>query len=588
VRRMPQQRRTAMAICATLIATASFAIVGPSTVFGAAPSTAPCTQNTNPIANAGTNPMPTKWTNQSSPPTTIKVKRTSGPDSGKVQTVPFWNYVGTVFRTEFSGGGFAASALRAGAVSVKQYAWYYAINWRGGKVAVYGPDPDGPDGPEVKPLLGYDCYDVVDSTGDQLYKPEKPLNGGWALNNYPLPTNLDAMAATWQISLRKDFLAKKGKPNKLFVSGYRTGSAVPCGYEDGAFRLYQKSVKDCGVKGLTTEEIWRQYYGSNLYVVDVRDHDMLAANYDGDYRGDVGVVNSGNWKLFSASPSGFSNGPNGGVSGNVIDAAAGDVTGIEVPPPDPLTGTPTNPYRKPKPASNVADLVTLVGGATPRVIVYKSNGSTLASGADFEAPNAQRLLVADFDGDMNADIGVARSSAGGSDWSVRVYRSLGNGNVSSNPIDWWFGPLDLSTSTVMAGDVNTDGKADLVITDGNTYSVAKSPPSCLDLSTTGTCKSLPSFKLGDATEWLSGPGWDAVGDGQNARLVMGDWNRDGRDDVMALVKDGSGVKVVVLKAGRMGQLLSSRCDRSPSTATSMGLRTWHCSSRPRRASTTSG
>ena len=90
----------------------------------------------------------------------------------------------------------------------------------------------------------------------------------------------------------------------------------------------------------------------------------------------------------------------------------------------------------------------------------------------------------------------------------------------------------------------------MIITDGNNFSVAKSPPSCLDLSTVGTCKSLPAFKLGDAQTWLSGQGWDAVegGDGVNARLTLGDWNRDGRDDVMALVKDGSGVKVVVLKS----------------------------------------
>ena len=373
---MPQQRRTAVVLVATLIATATFAVAGTGTVFAAAPSTAPCTTNSLPINNPGSNPLPTKWTDQARPPTTIKVRRSSGPDIGKVQTVPFWNYVSTAFRTEFSGGGFAATALRAGAVSVKQYAWYYAMLWRGGKVAVYGLDPDG-DGPEVKPLLGYDCYDVQDSTADQLYKPEKFVNGVWVVNNYPYPTNLDAMAATWHISLRKDFTGKKGQPNKIFVSGYRTGYAKPCGYEDGAFRLYQKSVKDCGVKNMTTEEIWRIYYSSNLYPVDVRDHDMFVSDWDGDYRGDVGFVNGNNWNTMSAGPSGFSNGPNGNVSGTVIDAAAGDVTGIEMPPASPLTGTPTNPYRKPKNSSNVADLVTLVSGSPPRVAVYKSDGSTL-------------------------------------------------------------------------------------------------------------------------------------------------------------------------------------------------------------------
>ena len=548
-----------MAICATLIATASFAIVGPSAVFAAQPSTAPCTTLSNPIKDAGNSAMPTKWTNQSTPPSTIKVKRAVGPDAGKVQTVPFWQYASTVFRTEFSGGGFATSTLRAGAVSVKQYAWYYAMLWRGGKVAVYGPDPDA-EGPLTPPLLGYDCYDVVDSTGDQLYRPEELKNGVWVLKNWPLPPNLDALAATWHISLRKDFLGKKGKPNKIFVSGYRTGTSKPCGYEDGTFRLYQKSVKDCGVKGMTTEETMRQYYGSNLYVVDVRDHDMLVDGWDGDYRGDVGFVNNGSWNLVSAGSPGFAGTKSGSLnSGTVLDAAAGDVTGFHVPVADmdPITGKPTNPYRKPYQSSNVADLVTLVQGSPNKVVVYKSTGDTLNYLTEFDAPGAQRLLVADFDGDMTADIGVVRSSAGGGDpWTLQVRRSTNNSNFT-DWINWWNGALDLSETTVMAGDVNTDGKADLVMTDGDTYSVAKSPQSCLSLSTVGPCQSLPTFKLGDAESWLTGQGWDAAGSEQNARLVMGDWNRDGRDDVMALVKDGGGIKVVVLKAMPGGSFSSA-------------------------------
>ncbi len=141
------------------------------------------------------------------------------------------------------------------------------------------------------------------------------------------------MAATWHVSLRKDFPNKKGNPNKIFVSGYRSGTKVPCGYEDGAFRLYQKSVKDCGIKGMTTEEIWRIYYGSNLYIVDARDHDMLVNDWDGDYRGDVGVINNNNWNLFAGrSIRASATDQNGSLgAGTVIDAAVGDVTGVEIP-----------------------------------------------------------------------------------------------------------------------------------------------------------------------------------------------------------------------------------------------------------------
>jgi hypothetical protein len=204
----------------------------------------------------------------------------------------------------------------------------------------------------------------------------------------------------------------------------------------------------------------------------------------------------------------------------------------------------------------VADLVTLVAGSPPKVVVYKSTGSTLNVLTEFEAPGAQRLLVADFTGDMNADIGVVRTASGG-DWSLKVHRNVGSG-VSSTGEEWWNGPINLATGNVYAGDVNTDGKADLVLSDGNEFRVATSPPSCLDLSTLGVCQSLPSFKLGEAQTWLNGQGWDANPDGGvNARMVMGDWNRDGRDDVMALVKDGSGVKVVVLKATSGGAFVST-------------------------------
>jgi len=84
---------------------------------------------------------------------------------------------------------------------------------------------------------------------------------------------------------------------------------------------------------------------------------------------------------------------------------------------------------------------------------------------------------------------------------------------------------------------------------------------------------VPAFKLAAAESWLTGQGWDAVdaSDGINTRMVMGDWNRDGRDDVMALVKDGSGVKVVVLKAGA-GSFQSAGQTWANSTATFDSLR----------------
>lgn len=535
---VPQHRHIASALVAALVLGALSA----GLAVGARPSVPAIGISADPTGVCPENRMPTRWKDEFHPPSTIRVRRTSGPAGIKdtVQTVDFWKYVGTVLRTEFSGGGFNDATMRAGALAVKQYAWYYTIIWRGGKITL----ADG----------SVDCYDVIDTTADQLYKPEKQdANGNWVPRNEPSQTNLDAMAATWHIGLRKDFLKKKRKPNKLFLTGYRSGSNLPCGYEDGWFRLYQKSLKDCGIKGLTTEEIWRTYYGSNLYIPDVRDHDMLFDN--GEWRGDVGVLTAdgGNtdWALFAATSNGFASPRSGSLSvaeSNIRDQAVGDVTGTHVPRDD--LNDPNDGHRKPFRSNNLGDLVLLLD--SPRsVLVVKATGDSDAPFSTLEpidAAGAERILVADFDGDMNADIGLLRSTATAPApdqmATLRVVRSTGDGTFAA-PADWWRGALDLSARAVMAGDTNSDGKADLIFSDGTVHRVALSPASCLDLSVSGPCTDVPGFNLDDAvTAMTLDTGW-ALGDVQ---YVVGDYNRDGRDDVFAVVEDGAGTKVIVLRA----------------------------------------
>ena len=74
---------------------------------------------------------------------------------GKVDTVDFKDYVLRVDSREWN---VKQGALRkAGAVAVKQYAWYYVLHYRGGK-------------------YNGTCYDVKDTTADQLYA-EKSVSG---------------------------------------------------------------------------------------------------------------------------------------------------------------------------------------------------------------------------------------------------------------------------------------------------------------------------------------------------------------------------------------------------------------------------
>jgi len=173
----------------------------------------------------------TGWTSDSLPPTTIRVLRTAGPASGSVQVVPFHDYVTVVMAAEW-GSSSPAEALKAGAVAVKEYAWYHAMFWRGKSAA------DG------------SCYDVVDSSMDQIYAPELRV---------PAASLTAAVEATWGISVRK----KTG----LFVTHYDGGSNVACGANADGWHLYQVSAMHCARDGMTAEAILETYYGPGLEIV---------------------------------------------------------------------------------------------------------------------------------------------------------------------------------------------------------------------------------------------------------------------------------------------------------------------------------
>ena len=76
--------------------------------------------------------------------------------------------------------------VEAGAVAVKQYAWFHAMSPR--------RTNDGR------------CFDVRDSTGDQLYKPGKARIRS---------DHYRAADTTWGVHLIKD--------GRLFMTGYRRG-----------------------------------------------------------------------------------------------------------------------------------------------------------------------------------------------------------------------------------------------------------------------------------------------------------------------------------------------------------------------------
>jgi hypothetical protein len=162
----------------------------------------------------------------SRPPSTIRVLRVH---TGRIQRVPFRKYVVTVMGKEWPSY-LPQPVIEAGAVAVKQYAWYHAIFSR--RVSRAG------------------CYDVKDSTSDQLYKPDR---------SRVRPDHYAAMNKTWNVSLRKD--------GRFFMTGYRSGAKVRCGKDRTGYKLYAKSAIQCARRGYGYQQILRTYYGPRLDMV---------------------------------------------------------------------------------------------------------------------------------------------------------------------------------------------------------------------------------------------------------------------------------------------------------------------------------
>src|SRR5918992_938426 len=124
-------------------------------------------------------------TSESVPPPTIRVYRTA---SGAVETVDFVTYAKNVLSREWISS-WTTESLRAGALAVKNYAWYQVIHWRG----------------YVTPA-GH-CFDVFDSTRDQHYDPSRPTYASMA----------SAVDATWGTLAHKS--------GRVFPTYYNAGAA---------------------------------------------------------------------------------------------------------------------------------------------------------------------------------------------------------------------------------------------------------------------------------------------------------------------------------------------------------------------------
>ncbi len=221
-----------------------------------------------------------------------------------METVNFWNYVAVVMRAEYSTGADKPPLwMQVGSITVKEYGWYKAMFWGGGRVTTTDPVTSQPV---------TECYDVQDGTADQIYKPDQ-----WTPTTTPCITSATSRPrrSTGQWPRPGTCTMRKWNADKnisrLFLTGYRSGNKVACGGDATGFKIYQQSLRDCINKSLTLEETLREYFEPML-LVDTREHDSLS---DSSWWGDLPVLSAsgGNtaWSMYAGKIDGFASAQTG-------------------------------------------------------------------------------------------------------------------------------------------------------------------------------------------------------------------------------------------------------------------------------------
>lgn len=167
------------------------------------------------------------WTSTTTPPDYVRVLRNQ---SGRVDRVPFQRYVTVVLSKEWPSY-LPQAVVEAGAVAVKQYAWFHAL----------GQPRRTSDGR---------CFDVRDGVSDQLYKPHRAR---------VRQDHHAAVAKTWNVTLYKH--------GQLFMTGYRRGHKCNCGHDSTGWKLFARSATRCAYNGHDYIDILRIYYGPGLKIV---------------------------------------------------------------------------------------------------------------------------------------------------------------------------------------------------------------------------------------------------------------------------------------------------------------------------------
>jgi hypothetical protein len=176
------------------------------------------------------------------------------------------------------------------------------------------------------------------------------------------------------------------------------------------------------------------------------------------------------------------------------------------------------------------DIVTFTRGPAADVYVALSTGSSFSGTGvkwhDFFAVGAETPLVGDFNGDGKDDIVTFTRGA-----AADVYVALSTGSSFSGTGVKWHDFFAVGSETPAVGDFNGDGKDDIV-----TFTRGAAADVYVALSTGS------SFS-GTGVKWHD---FFAVG---SELASVGDFNRDGRDDIVTFTRGAAADVYVALSRG---------------------------------------
>ncbi|MET1231874.1 MAG: SpoIID/LytB domain-containing protein [Candidatus Limnocylindrales bacterium] len=436
----------------------------------------------------------TNWNSTLTPPSTIRVLRTHGPAAGKVQVVPFRAYVENVMAWEWPET-YPAQALRAGAVAVKQFGWYYARTWRGGKTASGA------------------CYDVKDTSIDQIYRPETRSAG---------PKQRKAVAVTWNLHVRR---TRNGKPGKFILTGYVPGTIASCGAEKNGYRLYQRGVKACAKAGLTYEQIARIYYGPTLQLTDPGRHNIVGTlNGRGDIAAAVPTAEGIDVHVRASTGVGF-NAPatpdahptnDGATLGRVSADLDGDGADELV---SLISDGPTSQHIEVRRATGFEY------GEVSEGLAWDSDAAGVAFVSERDGKPGIQLLAGDFDADYDDDLALVVSGDDPGTGTVQLLRS--SKTFFTTITQTYTGAFEPQASRAFAGDVTGDNRADIVLQTTSGGGLA------FRVMATTTAA---GYELADPVTWYTGT--DLAEPATKAILL--DYTRDSRDDLVLAIDASPG------------------------------------------------